>query len=219
MTNSLLSTNPIPIPSEDEELKIDYDYSSKVIVVGDQNSGKTSLIQKALNPENKTDEYVPTLGFEHFNLIVKQNGKKIKMTIWDTCGQEVYRAIVSSFYRGADVALLIFSLANKNSFENLKKWLYDLRENLNPGTPIMLIGTKLDLVKEVDNDEINSFLESNNLTNLYFTTTKNDSCNLVFKEAAKQLLNIFEAQRPSISVRESLKVTKTSFKAKKKATC
>ena len=204
-----------------EDMNMDYDYSSKIIVVGDQDSGKTALIQKALNPSNHTADYQPTLGFEHFNLVVTHNAKRIKMTIWDTCGQEAYRAIVSSFYRGADLALLVFSLSSKPSFLSLRKWLSDLKANLNPGTPVILVGTKLDLLKdqEVDNTEINSFLVSNQLTHLYFTTTQNDSCNLVFKEVAKTLLDIIESPRASQQKRESIRISVKSFKEQKKKCC
>ena len=217
-----MSNNPITTTIElNDYIKMDYDYSSKIIIVGDQDSGKTTLIQRALNPSNhnNNEAYQPTQGFEHFNLVVEHNNKKIKMTIWDTCGQEVYRAILSSFYRGADIALLVFSLSSKPSFLSLNKWIIDLKTNLNPGTPIILVGTKLDLLKEqvVDNNEINNFITTNELTHFYFTTTQNDSCSLVFKEVAKTLLDVIES--PGRSKRDSIRLSVKSFKKKKKKCC
>ena len=213
--------------------KTDYDYSTKVIVVGEHKAGKTSLIRKALDPKFQSEEYEPTIGFEFFNLVVKAEDKKINMKIWDTCGQEVYRAIVSSFYRGTDLACLVFSMTNRQSFITLEEWLSDLREEINPNAPIFLIGTKNDLEenKEVEITEVYDFMEKNNLQKLLITSTKDDSCSMVFKHAAKHLYEILKENKTKgakedeyeiisrytkFNGRDSIMIDGASFRGKKK---
>ena len=217
--------------SSNNNNKTEYDYSTKVIGVGEHKSGKTSLIRKALDPQFQSEEYEPTMGFEFFNLVVKIEEKKINMKIWDTCGQEVYRAIVSSFYRGTDLACLVFSLTNRQSFETLEEWLSDLRVELNPKAPIFLIATKNDLEedKQVDLDEVHDFMQKNNLKKLLITSTKDSSCSTVFKHAAKELYEILKENKTSkedeceiigrytnFNGRASIVIDETSVKGSKK---
>ncbi|KAL8224083.1 hypothetical protein R6Q57_019558 [Mikania cordata] len=72
-------------------------------------------------------------------------GKIVKAQIWDTAGQERYRAITSAYYRGAVGALLIYDITKAQSFENVRRWLRELREHADANIVIMLAGNKADL--------------------------------------------------------------------------
>jgi small GTP-binding protein len=69
----------------------------------------------------------------------------VKLQIWDTCGQDVYKSLVTNFYRSSALAILCYSIDNRQSFENISNWLQELRSNSDESTKIFLIGNKSDL--------------------------------------------------------------------------
>ena len=92
-----------------------YDLSFKMIVIGDAGVGKSCLTTKASKGIFE-ETYSATIGFEFLVFNVKLNDKVIKLQIWDTCGQELYRSLISSFYRNASLAMMVYAIDNKESF-------------------------------------------------------------------------------------------------------
>lgn len=90
-------------------------------------------------------ETIATVGFEFQTFIVKINNTVIKLQIWDTCGQDVYKSLVANFYKSSSLAIICYSIDNKNSFDNVSNWLNELRSNSLPETRVFLIGNKSDL--------------------------------------------------------------------------
>jgi Ras-related protein Rab-11A len=88
---------------------------------------------------------VSTVGFEFLTFTVKLNNKIIRLQIWDTCGQEIYKSLVSSFYRNTSLAILVYSIDNRNTFNDIDTWLKELRTHANPDVKLFLIGSKCDL--------------------------------------------------------------------------
>ena len=121
-----------------------FDLSFKIILVGDQGVGKSCLAIKA-SRNYFEDFYSPTVGFEFVSFNVKVEDKIIKLQIWDTCGQEVYRSLISSFFRSASLAVIVYSIDTEDSFNNIEKWLNDIKTQSNPDIKIFLIGNKADL--------------------------------------------------------------------------
>ena len=113
-----------------------YDLSFKIIVIGDSGVGKSCLTMKAT--KNYFENYYsPTVGFEFFTFNVKVKDKSIRLQIWDTCGQEVYRSLISSFYRNSSLAILVYSIDTEQSYKNLETWLNQIREHGNPDIKII----------------------------------------------------------------------------------
>ena len=142
-------------------LKDDYaefDLSFKVIVLGNSGVGKTCLTAKATK-DIFSDKHQSTIGFEFFSFLIRLENKIIKIQIWDTCGQEIYRSLISNFYKTSSLAFLIYSITDRNSFDDIEKWVQELRINSSPDIKIFLIGNKCDLE---DNRTI-SKLEGENL--------------------------------------------------------
>jgi len=83
------------------------------------------------------------------------------LTIWDTAGQESFKSITRSYYKGAIGALLFFDITQEVSFKSLKRWLIELRTYSHQKLKIVLIGSKADLIdnREVSKDEVDSFLK------------------------------------------------------------
>lgn len=86
-----------------------YDLSFKIIIIGDAGVGKSSLTNKAIK-NTFEDSYFATVGFEFFAFNVKLGDKIIKLQIWDTCGQELYRSLITNFYRNASLAIMVYSI-------------------------------------------------------------------------------------------------------------
>lgn len=91
-----------------------------------------------------------TIGVEFGARMVTVGGSQnIKLQIWDTAGQESFRSITRSYYRGAAGALLVYDITRRETFHHLSAWLEDAREHANPNMTVMLIGNKSDLASKV----------------------------------------------------------------------
>ena len=168
-----------------------YDLSFKLIVIGDSGVGKSCLTNKATKNIFE-DSYNATVGFEFFSFNVRMNGKVLKLQIWDTCGQELYRSLITNFYRNSSLAIMVYSITSKDSFDNIDVWLKELRTHSNPDAKVFLIGNKIDLENErkVEKVQGEQYAEENNL-NLFMEASAKTGMNAqaIFIEAAKVLYN------------------------------
>ena len=132
------------------------------------------------------------------------NGKTVKLQLWDTAGQEKYKSMVSSYYRGANVALIIFDLTNHISFDALPSWIENYYKNGPEQKNIILIGNKKDLEveRQVTQEEAETFAETNNM--IYFETSAKDGENIdyVFNYAAEKLLEFYSGNNEAILKRQ-----------------
>lgn len=106
------------------------------------------------------------------------DGKTIKAQIWDTAGQERYRAITSAYYRGAVGALLVYDIAKHLTYENVERWLRELRDHADQNIVIMLVGNKSDLrhLRAVPTEEAKAFAETQRLS--FIETSALDTSNV-----------------------------------------
>jgi small GTP-binding protein len=120
-------------------------YSFKLIVLGDISVGKTSFINRFI--ENKFIlEHKCTLNAENYRKTIRIDNSTIAdLTIWDTAGEERFRAFTKTFYNDAHGAFIMFDITNKNSFNKIESWIKDVQEIAPPDCVIMIIGNKTDL--------------------------------------------------------------------------
>jgi small GTP-binding protein len=166
-----------------------YDLSFKMIVIGDAGVGKSCLTTKAAKGIYE-EIYSPTIGFEFLVFNVKLNDKVIKLQIWDTCGQELYRSLITNFYRNSSLAIMVYAINSKESFENIEMWLRELRTHSNPDAKVFLIGNKIDLEnqRQVEKEKGEQFCKENKL-NLFMESSAKTGVNAqnIFIQAAKTL--------------------------------
>jgi Ras-related protein Rab-6A len=168
-----------------------YDLSFKLIFIGDSSVGKSCLTTKAVKNEFE-DYYQATVGFEFMTFNLKLNDKIIKFQIWDTCGQEIYKSLISNFYRNSSLAVLVYSIDNKESFNHIENWLNDLKSQANEDVRIFLVGNKADLEEErkVTKEEGEKYKLDYNLDLFMETSAKTgQNARNVLIEAAKILYN------------------------------
>ncbi|CAL9764922.1 unnamed protein product [Musa acuminata subsp. burmannicoides] len=122
----------------------DYDYLFKLVLIGDSGVGKSNLLSRFTKNEFNL-ESKSTIGVEFATRSISVDGKVLKAQIWDTAGQERYRAITSAYYRGAVGALLVYDVTRRATFENVSRWLRELKDHTDPNIVVMLIGNKSDL--------------------------------------------------------------------------
>uniref|UniRef100_W5M4L9 Ras-related protein Rab-36 n=1 Tax=Lepisosteus oculatus TaxID=7918 RepID=W5M4L9_LEPOC len=123
---------------------------SKVVVVGDLHVGKTCLINRFCKDVFDRD-YKATIGVDFEIERFEISGIPYTLQIWDTAGQEKFKCIASAYYRGAQVIITVFDLADIRTLENTRQWLEDaLRENEPNSSFVFLVGTKKDLLSAAE---------------------------------------------------------------------
>ena len=156
-------------------------YVVKIGIIGDYSVGKSSIMNTYVYGEERS-RHDSTIGVDFNHKIVEYQNHKFKLHIWDTAGQEKFKAIVKSYYRDLDVLFFIYDKTNSKSFLNLENWLLEV-ETLNKKNTIkFLIGNKKDLdnIEYIPENKLKKFINENDL--VYFETSVKDqeSINKVF---------------------------------------
>ena len=180
-----------------------YQYIFKLILIGNSGVGKSCILQRYMK-HTFQETYKCTIGVDFLMKSLIINGKTVKLQLWDTAGQEKYKSMVSSYYRGANVALIIFDLTNHMSFDALPSWIENYYKNGPEQKNIILIGNKKDLEveRQVTQEEAETFAETNNM--IYFETSAKDGENIdyVFNYAAEKLLEFYSGNNEAILKRQ-----------------
>ena len=207
----------------------EFDLTFKLIILGNSGVGKSCITFKAIKKQF-SEEHQVTLGFEFFSFYVRINNKHIQLQIWDTCGMELYKSLISSFYKDSSLALLVYSVNDKQSFEDISKWLTDVKMQSQPDIKTILIGNKTDLEHErtVSTEEGQTFQNENQLDLFVETSAKSgNNVERTFLEAARILYNNYVdvlsmSRRSSMdsTIRsENFKLPKPKTQNKKKGCC
>ena len=162
------------IPVEEQEDGVHTDFVFKVIIIGDTRKygcyittmigvGKSCILSRLMKNEFDSDHNV-TIGVEFGNYMMRLNGKHVvKLQIWDTAGQESYRNITRIFYKGADAVVMVYSITDSESYENLRSWKTEIENNADKQNVISyLVGNMADLgdtdERQVTQDEGNDMM-------------------------------------------------------------
>ena len=122
----------------------EYEMMVKVIIIGDSSVGKTNIMSKYLKNIFNEDSKA-TVGVEFGSKLFNIEGHNIKAQIWDTAGQEKYKAITGAYYKGSKGAFVVYDITRKDTFDSIDRWINDLKSTADPKITIILIWNKCDL--------------------------------------------------------------------------
>ena len=122
-----------------------------ILLIGDSCVGKTSIISRYANGIFK-EEYISTVGFEHYSKDEIINNQNVTVKLWDTAGQERFKSLTSNFFKNAEGVALVYDVTQSETFDNLKDWIEQIKNNLGNDIkiPVIIIGNKIDLDDERD---------------------------------------------------------------------
>ena len=146
----------------------------KLILVGSEAVGKTSLMNQYID-KTFTESYLMTMGSDKTLKKINIDGKVVSLEIFDTVGQPDYRAVNKIFMKNTDIALIIYDITNRKSFEELTNWIYSVNQSNNNKNVIFgIAANKSDLYekKVIDKKEGEEFAKNNNA--LFFETSAKD---------------------------------------------
>jgi len=174
-------------PANDDE----YDYLFKVVLIGDSGVGKSNLLSRFTRNEFNL-ESKSTIGVEFATKSIQADSKTIKAQIWDTAGQERYRAITSAYYRGAVGALLVYDISKRISYDNVSRWLKELRDHADQNIVIMLVGNKKDLrhMRQVQTDEAKDFCKQHKLFFIETSALADSNVSTAFETILKEIYRL-----------------------------
>ena len=171
---------------EQEKEKIDKSY--KILLLGDSSVGKTCFLKRYID-DTFQDVYLSTIGFDFkYKCITLKDGKNIKMQIWDTAGQERFRTIAKSYYKGAQGIILMYDVTNQKSFDNIKKWLAQIKEEASSKVCVLLVANKIDIEKRLISREDGEDIAKSFDLDIYETSAK-DNINVseAFEDLAEKI--------------------------------
>ena len=176
-----------------DDIDNDNEESVKVVLIGESGVGKTSIISQftkgIFNPDLMSTNGAT---FSTKKKEFKESNKILSFEIWDTAGQEKYRSLAKMFFKDAAVALIVYDITNKKSFEEIKAYWMDLVKENGPKKVIMyIVGNKIDLSEKevVNEDEARAFAENENV-NFWLTSAKNSTgIDELFNEIGNQYLS------------------------------
>ena len=204
-------------------------YKFKVIILGDINSGKTTIIKrlfrKKISCRTTANNTNNNSVINYSNQSTKKNIKltsddlfKIKniyinnctiasMCIWDTFGEEKYNSISKQIYNDAQGILIIFDLNNYESFKNVKNWLDEVKNNCPLNSIVYVIGNKNDLKKNVNEDDINNLIDKEKILYYELSAIHDDETHMIekiFRRLGKEIIEKFQNDFNSLSDRQSV---------------
>ncbi|KAF0982623.1 hypothetical protein FDP41_011553 [Naegleria fowleri] len=168
-----------------------FDHNFKLVMVGDSATGKSSIITQFTEDEFK-EQISPTIGVDFKVKFLTVNKKKVKLTIFDTAGQERFRTLTSSYYRNSHGIILVYDVTRFETFENLRNWLKecDLYSTFEDCVKL-LIGNKIDLKddRKVTAEQAHNFAKSNNMVYIETSAKTKENVDKAFEEVVYQILN------------------------------
>ena len=193
----------------------------KLIVLGDEFSGKSSILHRYKNKEFILNNS-STIGVDFVTSTINHNNNEYTLHIWDTSGQEKFNSIIISYYRNIAVAIIVFDLSNIQSFNNIKKWFNNIDYYCNKDITIKLIGNKCDQNINVNQRDINLLCRDYNID--YFEVSAKDNINIdslfdnIVEDIDNKLINceLVPSNKNGIMIVDSFKLESNDIKKIKK---
>jgi len=121
-----------------------YDLLAKVLIIGDSGVGKTCLLLR-FSENSFTTSHLATIGIDFKMKTIDVDGKRVKMQIWDTAGQDRFKTITQTYYKGAMGIMLAYAVNDRESFQNIENWMKQIKEHASEDVSKILVGNKSDM--------------------------------------------------------------------------
>ena len=190
------------------------EYVYKVLLLGDTTVGKTCFLMKYTD-KTFQDIHMATIGLDYRLKSMKlKSGKNIKLQIWDTAGQDRFRAITKNYYKGSHGIILIYDVTNVQTFENVKQWVSQIREEASANVIIYIAGNKIDMEEErkVNKEEGEKLAEELGFPFVETSAKSGININKTFEDLVERIDKIY-GNSPQKVTRNNL------YKAKDKKCC
>ncbi|MFX0072671.1 MAG: Rab family GTPase [Candidatus Hermodarchaeota archaeon] len=194
-----LSLQEIEQFPEDQSLEYDIsEYGFKVIVIGDPEVGKTSVVLR-FTDKAFLRTYIPTLGVNISAKNIRALDSTVQLIIWDVAGQSKFHTMRKHFYKGAEAIILVFDLTKPKSFENINKWFGDIKRSFKSqeNLVIYLVGNKGDLKddRKISEDDAEALAEDLNITYLETSALSGENIMFLFHKIGELLLTDLMSQK------------------------
>jgi Ras-related protein Rab-1A len=198
-----------------------YDYLFKILLIGNVSVGKSSIFTKFT--DNKYSELgIPTIGVDFKIKTFKVNNKYVKLQIWDTAGQDRFKSVTSSYYRGSHGIIIVFDVTNRYSFNNIQSWITQVyKYSIN--TNIILVGNKIDLESErqISYEEAKEYADSLEIPYLEVSVKNGTNIDNIFKLLSEKIIKDTSMYSDIISEKlsEDCYISLNEFDKKKEKKC
>ena len=199
--------------------------SIKIVLLGESGVGKTSIIARYTN-DIFNPETITSLSAQINSKEIEINSQTVHFDIWDTAGQEKYRALAEIFYKNAKVIIFVYDITNKRSFEEIKKYWYPkTKETTSEDIMYGLMGNKSDLYEkeEVNEEEARQYAESINAIFQLTSAKSNSGIDILFETIGKKFLkeknkngNDMKNNKDKKVINSNIKLEETKIEKKKK---
>ncbi|XP_011504934.1 PREDICTED: ras-related protein Rab-22A isoform X1 [Ceratosolen solmsi marchali] len=172
----------------------------KVVLLGSQGVGKTSMINRYVN-KSFNNNVNPTIGAAFFTCTINLDNAKVKFQVWDTAGQERFKSMAPMYYRNANAAFLVFDITEYNTFTSVKSWVTELKRNVEGTMVLILVGNKLDLadMRKVDSEECRKYAESIGASYYEISVLHDEGVEQVFLAASFGLLKLSTGEKDIVT--------------------
>ena len=176
----------------------------KVVLLGDSGVGKSSIMERYVS--NTFEPGAPatiSASFASKRVELKKSKQAATLNIWDTAGQEKYRSLAKHYFQGASIALVVYDITKKDTFEGAKRWIADIKQRYNRDVTILLVANKVDLIEleEVQMSEVQAYAEEQDMR-LFLTSAKAGiGIDKLFSSAVKYALQSQSVEIPTDDVK------------------
>ena len=165
----------------------------KILLLGDSEVGKSCFLMR-YSDNVFVENYITTIGLDYKLKSVKlDSGKTIKVQLWDTAGQDKYRTIAKNYFKGSHGILLLYDVTKQSSFQNIRDWIQDIREEVSQKAIIFLIGNKIDLVdkRKISKEKGIELAEEYKLPFFEASAKSGENVDEVFKALYKKISEVY----------------------------
>lgn len=166
----------------------------KLLLIGESNVGKTSIILRYIDNEFKPSG-ISTCGVDVKVKFVSLDNTKIRLDIWDTAGQERFKGLAKNYFRGANGFILVYDITNKTSFDKLRGWMNDAKEKIENDYKMIVVGNKKDDKKgrQIEFEMLEDFAKKNDVLFFEVSAKTGEGINKIFNSMVQELLKLPKA--------------------------